>query len=77
MMTGAMMMMMITMMAVIALIKYFRLLLAHQRVHLIFLLLLPSIQANQETGACDGARAAAATPSKHRRKHVVLVSLHK
>lgn len=68
----------VMMMAVIAVIKYFRLLLAHQRIHLILLLrLLPLIRAKQEAGARGETLAAAATLSKHRRMHVVLMSLPK
>lgn len=60
MMTEVMMMM-----AVIAVIKYFRLLLAHQHIHLILLLLLlPLIRAKQEAGARGETLAAAATLSK-------------
>lgn len=68
------------MMAVIAVIKYFRLLLAHQHIHLILLLrllLLPLIRAKQEAGARGETLAAAATLSKHWRMHVVLMSLPK
>lgn len=71
-------MMTIMMMALIAAIKYFRLMLAHQHIHLILLLFLQCIRAKQrKQRLVEKTVAAAATLSKHRRMQVVFTSLPK
>lgn len=68
------MMMIIMIIAVIVVIKYFKCMLAHQHIHLI---LLQFIWAEQKAGSGGETVAAAATLSNHQQMHVMFTSLAK